>query len=90
MVHRIETLVAQRVHAIALGYEDINDHDELRHDLVLTLLSDALEPTRADVARLAGKSTLNGLKHGLKSGVSRYHKIGVIDEAMEQVFLAAE
>src|SRR5215468_3713684 len=90
VVHRIETLVAQRVHAIALGYEDINDHDELRHDLVLTLLSDALEPTRADVARLAGKSTLNGLKHGLKSGASRYHKIGVIDEAMEQVFLAAE
>jgi hypothetical protein len=87
VVHRIETLVAQRVHAIALGYEDINDHDELRHDPVLSLLSDTLEPKRADVATLAGKSTLNRLEHGLKSGVSRYHKISVIDEALEQVFL---
>jgi hypothetical protein len=87
VVHNIETLVAQRVHAIALGYEDINDHDELRHDPVLGLLSDTLEPKRADVATLAGKSTLNRLEHGLKSGVSRYHKISVIDAAMEQVFL---
>ena len=44
VVHSMETLVAQRVHAIALGYEDINDHDELRHDPVLGLLSDTLEP----------------------------------------------
>ena len=87
VVHKIQTLVAQRVHAIALGYEDINDHDELRHDPVLGLLSDTLEPKRADVATLAGKSTLNRLEHGLKSGVSRYHKISVIDAAMEQVFL---
>ena len=65
-VHNIETLVAQRVHAIALGYEDINDHDELRHDPVLGLLSDTLEPKRADVATLAGKSTLNRLEHGLQ------------------------
>src|SRR5215813_9269339 len=87
IVHRLDTLLAQRVHAIALGYEDLNDHDELRHDPVLSLLSDALEPKRADVASLAGKSTLNRLEHGLKSGVSRYHKISVIDEALEQVFL---
>ena len=86
-MHNIETLVAQRVHAIALGYEDINDHDELRHDPVLGLLSDTLEPRRADVATLAGKSTLNRLEHGLKSGANRYHKISVIDAAMEQVFL---
>jgi hypothetical protein len=87
VVHRMETLVAQRVHAIALGYEDLLDHDELRHDPVLALLSDTLEPKRADVATLAGKSTLNRLEHGLKSGASRYHKIGVIDAALEQVFL---
>ena len=87
VVHRLETLVAQRVHAIALGYEDINDHDELRHDPVLGLLSDTLEPKRADVAPLAGKSTLNRLEHGLKSAMSRYHKISVIDAAMEEVFL---
>lgn len=87
VVHRVETLVAQRVHAIALGYEDINDHDELRHDPVLGLLSDTLDPKRVDVATLAGKSTLNRLEHGLKSGVSRYHKISVIDTALAQVFL---
>jgi hypothetical protein len=87
VVHNIETLVAQRVHAIALGYEDTNDHDELRHDPVLGLLSDTLEPKRADVATLAGKSKLNRLEHGPKSGVSRYHKISVMDAAMERVFL---
>ena len=87
VVHHMETLVARRVHGIALGYEDIDDHDELRHDPVLGLLSDTLEPKRADVATLAGKSTLNRLEHGLKSGAGRYHKISVIDAAMEKVFL---
>jgi hypothetical protein len=47
---------------VALGYEDLNDHDELRHDPVLALLSDTLEPKRADVARLACKSTLQRLE----------------------------
>ena len=70
VVHNIETLVAQRVHAIALGYEDTNDHDELRHDPVLGLLSDTLEPKRADVATLAGKSTLNRLEHAIRSAHS--------------------
>jgi hypothetical protein len=87
VVHGIETLVAQRVHAIALGYEDLVDHDELRHDPVLGLLSDTLAPKRAGVAALAGKSTLNRLEHGPKSGAGRYHKISVIDAALEQGFL---
>ena len=87
VVHHLETLLAQRIHAIALGYEDLNDHDELRHDPVLGLLSDTLEPKRAGVATLAGKSTLNRLEHGLKGKASRYHKITVDDAAMEQVFL---
>jgi Transposase DDE domain group 1 len=87
VVHHLETLVAQRVHAIALGYEDLDDHETLRHDPVLGLLSDTLEPKRADVATLAGKSTLNRLEHGLKEGFSRYHKISVIDAALEKVFL---
>ena len=87
IVHKLETLIAQRVHAIALGYEDLNDHDELRHDPVLGLLSDTLEPKRADVATLAGKSTLNRLEHGIKGEASRYAKITVDDAAMDQVFL---
>lgn len=70
VVHTIETLVAQRVHGIALGYEDLNDHDELRHDPVLGLLSDTLAPKRANVAALAGKSTLNRLGDGAGDGQS--------------------
>jgi hypothetical protein len=91
--HRLETLLSQRIHAIALGYEDLIDHDELRFDPALGLVSDTLRPGREDppgkavVATLAGKSTLNRLEHGLMSGASRYCKIGVDDKAMEQVFL---
>ena len=91
VVHTIETLIAQRIHGQALGYEDVNDHDELRHDSILALLSDTLEPKRANVARLAGKSTLQRLegvpKTAAEKGVARYHKISVDDAAMQQVFV---
>lgn len=63
VVHRIETLLAQRIHGVALGYEDIIDHEDLRRDPVLGPLSDTLEPKRADCAKLASKSTLNRLEH---------------------------
>ena len=87
VVHGLETLVAQRIHAIALGYEDINDHDELRHDPVLALLSDRLEPKHKSVATLAGKSTLQRLETAPLTGNRRYHKFEVDDVAMEEVFL---
>lgn len=60
--HAVKTLVAQRIHGIALGYEDLNDHDELRHDPALALLSTTLEQRARGVAPLAGKSTLNRLE----------------------------
>ena len=85
--HSASELLAQRIFGIALGYEDLNDHDELRHDPVLGLLSDTLEPKRADCATLAGKSTLNRLEHGLKGKASRYHKLEVDETALEKVFL---
>lgn len=92
--HRLETLLSQRIHGIALGYEDLNDHDELRFDPALGLVSDTLRPRPADaepgkavVATLAGKSTLNRLEHGLTGEASRYCKISVDDSALEQVFL---
>ena len=47
---------------IALGYEDLNDHDELRHDPVLAVLAGKLAAQRSDCAPLAGKSTLNRLE----------------------------
>ena len=58
VVHKIQTLVAQRVHAIALGYEDLNDHDVLRHDPVMAVLAGKLAARRKDCAPVAGKSTL--------------------------------
>ena len=87
VVHEVRTLVAQRIHGQALGYEDLNDHDELRHDPVLGLISDTLTPKREDCATLAGKSTLNRLELSLQGKASRYHKIAVDDAKLEQVFL---
>lgn len=86
--HTIETLVGQRVHGIALGYEDLNDHDDLRHDPVLGLLSGKLEAKRSDCEVLAGKSTLNRLEQTPETGDPRYHKISVDAAAMERVFVA--
>jgi Transposase DDE domain group 1 len=60
--HRVSTLVGQRVFGIALGYEDINDHDELRRDPIMSVLAGKLEARRANCAPVAGKSTLNRLE----------------------------
>ena len=59
VVHDVATLVGQRVFGIALGYEDLIDHDELRHDPVLGVVLGRLEARRPGCAPLAGKSTLN-------------------------------
>jgi hypothetical protein len=84
--HTIETMVAQRVFGIALGYEDLVDHDQLRHDPVLATLAGKLQARRRDCAPLAGKSTLNRLEHA-PIGPSRYHKIGHDGEAIERLFV---
>ena len=72
--HQVETLVMQRVVGIALGYEDLNDHDELRHDPVLAVLAGKLEAQRSDCAPLAGKSTLNRLELS-RDEPTRYNKV---------------
>ena len=87
VVHELPALVGQRIAGIALGYEDIDDHDALRHDPVLALLSDRLEPKRADCAALAGKSTLNRLEHAPAGAPERYHKIGHDASAMENLLV---
>jgi Transposase DDE domain group 1 len=51
------------VFGIALGYEDLIDHDHLRHDPVLATLAGKLTARRKRCAPLAGKSTLNRLEH---------------------------
>ena len=60
--HSVATLIGQRVFGIALGYEDLNDHDELRHDPLMAVLAGKLEARREDCAPVAGKSTLNRLE----------------------------
>jgi hypothetical protein len=79
-------MVTQRVFGIALGYEDLIDHDELRHDPVLAALAGKLEAKRKACAALAGKSTLNRLEHA-PAAPSRYHKIGHDPAAIEGLFV---
>ena len=85
--HRISTLVGQRVFGIALGYEDLIDHDQLRHDPVMALLAGKLKARRPECAPLAGKSTLNRLEHAPAGEPSRYHKIGHDQSAIERLFV---
>ena len=85
--HTVETMVAQRVFGIALGYEDLIDHDELRHDPVLAVLAGKLQPKRQDCAALAGKSTLNRLEHAPLRPDDRYHKIGHDPAALAHLFV---
>ena len=84
--HAVATLVGQRVYGIALGYEDLNDHDELRYDPIMAVLAGKLEARRSDCAPAAGKSTLNRLE--LSRGVAtRYQKISHDPAAIEALFV---
>ena len=80
-------MVGQRVFGIALGYEDVNDHDELRHDPAMAVLGGRLEARHARCAPLAGKSTLNRLKHAPEGAPGRYHKIAHDRDAIEALFV---
>ena len=86
IAHEVRTLVSQRVLGIALGYEDLIDHDELRHDPVMATLAGKLEAGRADCAPLAGKSTLNRLELS-RPEPTRYHKISHNPAAIEELFV---
>ena len=83
--HDVRTLVAQRVFGIALGYEDLNDHDQLRHDPIMATVVGKLTSHRRDCAPLAGKSTLNRLELS-RSEPTRYHKISHDPAAIEALF----
>src|SRR5437764_1960465 len=84
--HEVATLVGQRVFGIALGYEDINDHDELRHDPMMAVLAGKLEARREDCAPVAGKSTLNRLELS-RLQPTRYHKISHNPIAIKGLFV---
>ena len=84
--HEVSTLVGQRVFGIALGYEDLIDHDELRHDPVMAVLAGKLAARRSDCAPLAGKSTLNRLELS-RPEPSRYHKVSYDGPAIEALLV---
>jgi hypothetical protein len=84
--HEVATLLGQRIFGIALGYEDLNDHDHLRHDPVMATLAGKLEARRSDCAPLAGKSTLNRLELS-RPEPSRYHRISHAPQAIEALFV---
>lgn len=79
--HQVSEMLAQRIYGLALGYEDLNDHDELRRDPLLGLLSGK----RKLEEELAGKSTLNRLE--LAGRTTRYHKISYSAEAMDRLLV---
>ena len=94
--HTVEELVGQRVFGLALGYEDLNDHDRLREDPLLAVLVGKEDPSGQDRQRkqdrgkaLAGKSTLNRLEltPAEANGKARYKKIGVDEQRVEEFFL---
>ena len=91
--HEVATLVGQRVFGIALGYEDLNDHDELRRDPVMAVLAGKLRARRhRNCAPVAGKSTLNRLELS-RLQPTRYHKIShnpiAIKRLMVDLFVEA-
>jgi hypothetical protein len=94
--HSVESLIKQRVMGLALGYEDLNDHDGLRHDPLLALLSDkrdVLGKTRKRAhdkgCAIAGKSTLNRLELTPFDAdeASRYKKVVARLEAMDDLLV---
>jgi Transposase DDE domain group 1 len=92
--HQVETLVGQRIFGLALGYEDLNDHDELRKDPTFAVLAGKLGPVlRSDCEPLAGKSTLNRLEHTPRRHASKYHRIDCdgaqVDALRVELFLEA-
>jgi Transposase DDE domain group 1 len=83
--HHLEEMLAQRIYGLALGYEDLNDHEQLRRDPLLGVLAgkrDLGEP-------LAGKSTLNRLEltPAGSPAAERYHKISYCAEAMDTLLV---
>jgi hypothetical protein len=84
--HEVVTLIGQRVFGIALGYEDLNDHDELRHDPMMAVLAGKLAARREDCAPVAGKSTLNRLELSCLEP-TRYHKISHNAVAIRQLMV---
>jgi hypothetical protein len=83
--HSVREMLAQRIYGLALGYEDLNDHEQLRTDPLMGVLAD-----KADLERpLAGKSTLNRLELGGEAGdVDGYKKVHYDTESIDQLWVS--
>jgi hypothetical protein len=94
--HSVHALVAQRVYGLALGYEDLNDHDALRADSLLALLvgkrdlsGDQRQRVRDQGYPLAGSSTLNRLELSTPESAAsdRYKKIAAKPETFDRLLV---
>lgn len=89
VIHSLSQMIRQRVYGLVLGYEDLNDHEQLRHDALLGLLAEKAEIGQEP---LAGKSTLNRMELGGEKP-DRYKKVlyesAAIDRLLVDVFLEA-
>lgn len=94
--HSVQELTAQRIYGIALGYEDLNDHDDLRRDPLLAVVVGKEDPTGTNRRReqdrgkaLGGKSTLNRLELTAPEAgpESRYKKIVLNEPAVDRLLV---
>ncbi len=81
ITHQLSEMLAQRIYGLALGYEDLCDHEQLRSDPLLALLSGKRQLEEP----LAGKSTLNRLE--LVGRTGRYHRIGYAAESIDRLLV---
>lgn len=95
--HSVEDLLRQRLYGLALGYEDLNDHEDLRSDVLLAAVVGKADPAGSERSRerdrghaLAGKSTLNRLEWGAavtENDPDRYRRIVVIPQAVDRLLV---
>jgi hypothetical protein len=89
--HDLNTLIAQRLYGLVQGYEDLNDHDDLRHDRMFGVALGQLESEHPRCAPLAGKSTLNRLEQAMHVASdlsdSRYIKMSLTPSAVERLLV---
>jgi hypothetical protein len=83
ITHSVSEMLGQRIFALVLGYEDLNDHDQLRTDPILSLISGKDEAG----SLLASRSTLNRLEGSRKGAAERYHRIGFDSEAIDRLLV---
>jgi hypothetical protein len=87
VLHKLPNLLAQRVVGIALGYEDVTDHDSLRHDPLLKLLGEPDSKRSEPPKSLAGSSTLGRVERSFQKNDRRYHKITAQPNRLQDLYV---